>query len=64
VKVPLHAQHGIPEVWLFDLQSEASTVYLDPTPQGFRRGLTRGPAGPLSPSRLPSVRIDLAGVWR
>jgi Uma2 family endonuclease len=33
-KFPIYARHGIPEAWLFDVQSQSLTIHLDPGPQG------------------------------
>ncbi|HHJ37985.1 MAG: hypothetical protein AXA67_12560 [Methylothermaceae bacteria B42] len=35
VKIPLYARHGIPEVWLIDLENQVIEVYRNPTPQGY-----------------------------
>ena len=37
VKVPLYAQHGIPEVWLIDLEGAAVEVFREPTAEGYLR---------------------------
>ena len=36
VKVPLYARHGVPEVWLVDLQRQLVEIYRDPAPAGHR----------------------------
>ena len=64
VKLPIYAQHGIPEVWLFDLQSGSLAVYLDPASQGYRRLLHPEKIATISPTLLPKVKINLAEVWR
>ncbi len=64
VKIPIYARHGIPEVWLFDVQGGSLYVHLDAAPDGYRRILTPGKNETVSPLLLPRVRIDLAEVWR
>ncbi|XSG84354.1 MAG: Uma2 family endonuclease, partial [Methylohalobius sp. ZOD2] len=36
VKIPLYAQHDIPEAWLIDLPGKVVEVYRDPSPDGYR----------------------------
>lgn len=64
IKIPLYARHGIPEVWLFDLQAGSLSVHRDPGPNGFQLVLTPKRNESVSPILLPTVRIDLAEVWR
>lgn len=63
-KVPLYARHGIPEVWLFDVERQSVAIHLDPGPEGYRRVVTPDKAAVVSPSRLSSVAIKLSEVWR
>lgn len=64
VKIPIYARHGIVEVWLFDLQGGSLFVHRDPSPKGYQRILTPKKNAMVSPILLPSVKIDLAQVWR
>ena len=64
IKLQLYAVHGIPEVWLFDLQRGVVEVNLDPTAKGYRRRLERKNTEILSPSLLPAVNVVLADIWR
>ena len=64
VKLPIYAEYGIPELWLFDVQARAVSIYRDPAVQGYQRQLTPGKNEKISPARLPHVQIDLAEVWR
>jgi Uma2 family endonuclease len=62
VKVPLYAQHGVPEVWIVDL--DFSLVRFYRTPQADRYvdiSATETP-GPTSVVMLPGVTIDLSGL--
>ncbi len=64
VKIPIYARHGIPEVWLFDVQGGALFVHRDPGPKGYQRNLTPKKNETISPLLLPRASIDLAEVWR
>jgi Uma2 family endonuclease len=62
VKVPLYAQHGVPEVWIVDL--DFSLVRFFRSPQGDRYldiTATETP-GPTPVALLPGVTVDLSGV--
>jgi Uma2 family endonuclease len=63
VKIPLYARHGIPEVWLVDVQNQALSIYLDPGPKGYRRLLTPGKGEIISPVLLPRAKVTLAQLW-
>jgi Uma2 family endonuclease len=63
VKLPLYAQHGIPEVWLFDVQAGSFSIYRDPSPQGYQRVLSPGKSEAVSLAMLPDFTIDLATIW-
>jgi Uma2 family endonuclease len=62
VKVPLYARHGIPEVWIVDLQNAELRFYR--VPEGGRYlelGSTRSPGfTPLA--GLPGIQIDLQNL--
>jgi Uma2 family endonuclease len=64
VKLPLYAQHGIAEVWIFDVQGGSLSIHRDPSPQGYQRIVTPGRSDAVSLTMLPAVTIDLATIWR
>lgn len=59
VKIGLYARHGIPEVWLLDVNAREITVYREPAEGQYR--LIRKPtaAEAISPTALPSVQLRL-----
>ena len=58
-KVPLYARHGIPEVWLVDLEAKRIVRYRDPR-QGAYASVDRPDlASPLELAALPATRLDL-----
>ena len=63
VKIPLYARHGIPEAWLFDIQNTRTTLYRDPTPDGYRTVLSPARDATISPLLLPAITIQLSEVW-
>ena len=64
IRIPLYARHGIPEVWLVDLQSESVIVHRQPGPDRYHDVSTAGRDIVLSPLSIPGLRIDLAELWR
>jgi Uma2 family endonuclease len=63
IKIPLYARHGIPEAWLFDVNSQRTTLYRDPTPDGYRTVLSPDAASSISPLLRPDVVVSLAEIW-
>ncbi len=62
VKAPLYARHGIPELWLIDLQAGMVTLLREPEGGEYRRALTSASPGVTPLAALPGVSIDLASV--
>ena len=62
VKAPLYARHGIPELWLIDLQAGMVNLLREPEDGEYRRTLTSASPGVAPLAALPDVSIDLAGV--
>jgi Uma2 family endonuclease len=63
IKIPLYARHGIPEVWLIDLQQERVEIYLQPSSEGYRQILRPGKNERIVLSLLPDVSIVIADLW-
>lgn len=62
VKVPLYARHGIPEVWIVDLQNGELCFY--GSPEGGRylnQSVTKDP-GVMALSAMPGIEVDLSGI--
>ena len=61
-KAPLYAQHGIPELWLVDLNRDFVTRFTEPGPDGyastriFRRGEW------LSPLAFPDLKVAVDAI--
>jgi Uma2 family endonuclease len=61
VKVALYARHGIPEVWIVDLQN--LQVYFHRSPEDGRYlDQTTGEPGVTPLAALPGVAVDLSGL--
>lgn len=61
VKVPLYARHGIPEVWLLDLQEERLEVYHGPE-GGEYLHVDFHRSGQVSPKAFPDLSLDLSAI--
>jgi len=63
VKVPLYARHGIPEVWLIDLQAERLEVYSVPQGRSYG-GLRRlGRQDSVTPGLFQVPALRLEEIW-
>ena len=61
IKLPLYASHGIPEVWLIDINSKTLLRAQQPTSQGYATTTTlRG--GSIEPAMLAGIVVELAQV--
>ncbi|MEA2600207.1 MAG: hypothetical protein QOF89_1199 [Acidobacteriota bacterium] len=61
-KSRLYARHGVPEVWVQNLEGAALEVYRDPSPQGYRdvRTLRRGDR--ISPLTFPDLVLEVSAI--
>ena len=63
MKLVLYARHGIPEVWLVDVNARELTVCREPAEDRYR--LIRKPTASeaVAPAAVPGVAIALADVF-
>ena len=63
VKVPLYARHGVPEVWIVDVQNDQLLVYESPSSgvYGKHTSVTRPESALIT--ALHGVSVDLASIW-
>jgi Uma2 family endonuclease len=62
-KIPLYAQHGIPEAWLVDLQAKRLVRYRNPEHGVYASVDQPDLTLPLAIAALPERRIDLAALF-
>jgi Uma2 family endonuclease len=62
IKVPLYARHGIPEVWLLDLQQQVLEIYRNPE-QGKYQHIEHLRSDQVAPLHLPEAVIQLADLF-
>jgi Uma2 family endonuclease len=63
VKAPLYARHGIPELWLVDLENRCLEVFRAPVEAGYQQVQNIERPSMLTPVALPDVSIDLTGLF-
>ena len=63
VKVPLYARHGVPEVWLVDLNARRVSIYRRPDGGAYREVLRPDGTESVAPALLPDLSIPLADFW-
>lgn len=62
-KLPLYARHGIPEVWLVDLNTRQVERYSQPSETGYGHQETFDSQQTLTPLQIPKVTVDLAQLF-
>jgi Uma2 family endonuclease len=62
-KVPLYARHGVPEVWIVDVNNDALLVYGDLRDGKYERQVTLDRPASMAVARLPGVVLDLAAPF-
>ena len=63
IKIPLYARHGIPEVWLIDVEGRTLTVFDTPADGRYRDEHRVQPLSGLVPKALPGVEVDLSRLF-
>ncbi len=61
-KAPLYARHGIPELWIVDLNRDWITRYVDPTPDGYAKTRVFRRGESLSPLAFPALTLTVDEV--
>ena len=61
-KLPLYAMHGIPEVWLSDVNARNIEVHDQPMAAGYGRVRVFGPEETVTPAAFPNLVISVAEV--
>jgi Uma2 family endonuclease len=64
VKLPLYARHGIPEVWLVDLEENAMEVFREPSADGYRQAERLADLTAVPVAGLPGLSVDLRELFR
>jgi len=64
VKLPLYARHGVPELWIVDLEGGTVEIYGEPLGDGYAARSRVAPGEVLEPTLLPGVRIAVADIIR
>jgi Uma2 family endonuclease len=63
VKLPLYARHGVPEVWIVDLDALVIDVHRGPSSDSYQAGSSEGQGRVLEVSRLPGVHVSVSDVF-
>jgi Uma2 family endonuclease len=63
VKVPLYARHGVPEVWIVDVQNDALLVYGDFRDGKYERHVALDRPASVPVTLLPGITLDVAALF-
>ena len=58
-KTPMYARHGIPELWLVDLNRGLVTVSCDPSPAGYQTVRVYRRGEPITPQAFPDIVVAI-----
>lgn len=62
VKAPLYARHGIPELWVVDVENGRLTIYRRPERGVYHDVVTPSAMTAVAPGLLPVATLDLSGL--
>jgi len=63
IKTPLYARHGIPELWIVDLNRKAIEAYSQPSPEGYGFTQTVQSGQSLSPIHFPELVLPVRNLF-
>ena len=63
IKLPRYARHGIPEMWIVDLQSRRIEVYREPGTDRYSQCVELRTGDVASPSMLPTVTLSVDEIF-
>lgn len=63
IRIPLYSRHGIPEVWLIDVEGRTLTVFETPADGRYRDECLAKPLSRLTLRALPGVEVDLSRLF-
>lgn len=63
VKVPLYARHGIPEVWIVDVEQQRLEVYRRPVEGRYLEKLSPKRGNMINPEALPECGLELGDLF-
>ena len=58
-KAMIYARHGVPALWVINVNTLQTHVYADPSPDGYLNMRTLGPGEALTPSFAPELAVKL-----
>jgi Uma2 family endonuclease len=64
VKVPLYVRHGIPEVWIVNVENHCLHTFRNSARDSYQDCQTLSQMGVIIPIMLPQCAINLAGLFR
>ena len=63
IKVPLYARHGVPEVWVVDVNANALLVYGDLRDGQYERHVVLERPATVPVTRLPGITLDVGALF-
>jgi Uma2 family endonuclease len=63
VKLPRYARHGVPEVWIVDLDAALLRIHRDPSGDDYLQASATAQPGVVGVAALPDIAVDLGGLF-
>lgn len=63
IKLPLYAQHQIPEVWLIDAKQKQLNIYQQPSKEGYRLHLRPLTGDNIQPLLVDAINLDWQSLF-
>lgn len=60
VKAPLYARHGVPELWVLDLEGKRLNVFRSPSPEGYQEVQVLTPEAHIASLAFPTFLLPVA----
>jgi Uma2 family endonuclease len=64
IKIPIYAENGIPECWLFDIKKNDLTIYRQPSSKGYREIYHPRLDEHVTLFAMPEISIDLTTLFQ
>jgi len=64
IKLPLYARHGIPEVWIVDLENQRLEIHRRPVKDGYLEKRCPGREETIAPEALVECRVALGKLFQ
>ncbi|MEW6236454.1 MAG: Uma2 family endonuclease, partial [Candidatus Omnitrophota bacterium] len=62
VKAPLYAKHGVPELWILNLDKQVIEIFRQPSPEGYRQSFIASPGESINLESFPEYTFNVSDI--